>query len=1150
MQDLIVSSGDADAFLITPMMSGFYTSYGSGAKTVVIDPSIVTGSAVAAYSEPWVNITYSGAALYSPDNANKLGKYVATVTIGNASTTYSGGVLCYNLARGWGLSPNTFISTYNGNRIDTTEFPGPNGNWLTSNGGAITGTETVLPSEADQSIFPAGVYYDMTNSTMLHVSAPNNQLTNGALMMLVNNPVNPGEGVVFNGPWYYQNTSKHEQIRKVASDFTVTDGVWSINLYNNTYTAFATTYGSITIEEPPHCNWHDTNNLYTLVVNGDNALCVEGSRYFHTLGHLTADPSVAVYDESGVDGNNYLWKGSSGYILRTAEGSSIINTSQVQPITCIAVPYFPLNGMPHAPFVVSNSGGTLYPMGDIRTQIGVNSLALVGPITAAGRPAVGYGATYFNFNPDVITDSSAVIYRNFYHSSSYSATSKIVSSEDYYCHFHYNEENIEQDTSILTVESYWVGTATIGDPTRSVRGLVKNADSNYEQTTRDGVVQTSAGNITEHIRKWLPNHMEYEAGVAPVIQGYMPLSTTITANMSIVAAAYPYYWTGTQQDQDLDQNCVLVPGPILPYEVDLINPVAPLGSTYIDYCIPMLSGGVNFDDPAHYETAAGWPGGGVTLHGETHYPITGDDCSDQEIDADAYTSIDIGFSLYDEGTQPAPSAMTQPPSEINVTYTITDVASGGGTRKEVTIVATFEGDPTDPKTETGWLDAGVTLIGDWTVPPTGGGCASTSSGASVEYTVRANQTTTTVSHTYQKTSKNEYRTGDGYIHSYGGVMTSQLENADTTFPSLYSGYTGVYCGGLDGAYQHKPSKYISNWDSSWYLNKQTSGGNTEFEYASNRSVTLLSALSGAGITDGSATLTGTLNGGIMSSPALWQVSGCHLINVLERIHPVGTGSDLCYAKYRSFDPVPVDVGSARTIVSRGNAILHRTTQDITITGETPIHTTNAQLENYHSRLPVVSEEQVQPTRLITAGGLSARFTWVDDTSNNEQHRLRIQERLEVDTVNSEATVIAWAVGQPPTTIDTQVEAVIGEAWRDCWFDYDSNCYKASAGFIRTDVGNQKEAIMPVRVIPPDDPALLTVAILSGAQVFNSGAELTTSANNLKINYELESQAVDAVAARSAAHLDTGGRLCSLIYSMTSTSLINSGAVIFNYLPAT
>ena len=115
--------------------------------------------------------------------------------------------------------------------------------------------------------------------------------------------------------------------------------------------------GSVVYTQPPHLNYTDGVKKHTAC--GDNSFLVSGSRYFHTVGHLSGSSAVKVYDESNIDYPSFLFSrdGSYTHLWSSAGlGSTVTSTvagAEVSAITHVATPYYPMNGQPRLPFVFS-----------------------------------------------------------------------------------------------------------------------------------------------------------------------------------------------------------------------------------------------------------------------------------------------------------------------------------------------------------------------------------------------------------------------------------------------------------------------------------------------------------------------------------------------------------------------------------------------------------------------------------------------------------------------------------------------------------------------------------------------------------------------------------------------------------------------------
>lgn len=162
---------------------------------------------------------------------------------------------------------------------------------------------------------------------------------------------------------------------------------------------------TVTYTQPPHNNWGD------FVVNGDNRYVVSGSRYFHTCGTYTSSSyTTPAYDESNTNVPAILYQApptgqspadDNRWRLFSAGSTYRLSSGAVQSVDCVAIPYYPLAGIPHLPAVISNGAIADYSLSNYTNFVSARDPRVV---VASG------GAAYFqqrwSFTPRVFTDST------------------------------------------------------------------------------------------------------------------------------------------------------------------------------------------------------------------------------------------------------------------------------------------------------------------------------------------------------------------------------------------------------------------------------------------------------------------------------------------------------------------------------------------------------------------------------------------------------------------------------------------------------------------------------------------------------------------------------------------------------------------------
>lgn len=260
-----------------------------------------------------------------------------------------------------------------------------------------------------------GVYYFLTTPNggiLTPIIIDNDECPRtGRLMMCVTAVAEPPNPVItFYGPWSINEVvSKYLPLTLAEStpghwengyDYLQSGAtVWAGNIAGESVQAPMAQLSGAVYTQPPHNNWG------AYVVTGDNVYVVSGTRWFHTCGVFSSGAvNTVLYDESNTNTPTLLYQvQDGGWRLYSAGSGYSVDSSAVQRVTCAAIPYYPLAGMPHLPFILNGA-----PAADITVTDGPYSNFVD---ETANGVVIGYGsgASYINqrwsFTPRTFDDA-------------------------------------------------------------------------------------------------------------------------------------------------------------------------------------------------------------------------------------------------------------------------------------------------------------------------------------------------------------------------------------------------------------------------------------------------------------------------------------------------------------------------------------------------------------------------------------------------------------------------------------------------------------------------------------------------------------------------------------------------------------------------
>ena len=298
-------------------------------------------------------------------------------------------------------------------------------------GNPVSGTPS--PDDSAYKFYPAGLYVE--GHVPCLVVEPTCVLKSGGLVTVLTNKLDGSAlsrgCLTINGPWSMPVTDDALPVcmnSRYGDSWTGTDPFGASNLVGTAtvsngvvirHTGYGTRtlrplaldgLGSVVYTQPPHLNYTDGSKIHAAY--GDNSFVVSGSRYFHTIGYLSGAPLVTVYDESNVDYPSFLFYRHGGYTHMWSSagvGSVVMSTvpaAEVTAITHTAIPYYPLNGIPHMPFVFSCPGHR-YAGAELDTYFAEMSAAhVLVDASAASASGLKLDAVY-PFTPRVFTSASS-----------------------------------------------------------------------------------------------------------------------------------------------------------------------------------------------------------------------------------------------------------------------------------------------------------------------------------------------------------------------------------------------------------------------------------------------------------------------------------------------------------------------------------------------------------------------------------------------------------------------------------------------------------------------------------------------------------------------------------------------------------------------
>ena len=913
MRDLIVNPGTSNAFVVTPLSYGFVV-YSYKEPTIAVTPNVTgvtltsqaTATALvdqhspAAYTYRTVvsvsipNIT--GADLEDPSNTVDLYRYTAEITIANSNYSFQGLRDVLDAFR---------ISAVDSNIESALYKPA-----MLTSGGQLVPTIQAGNEQNYYFYTQPGLYYssggNAGGNAVVNLQPPYMQATHSRLAMVVANSLTSEHagGVVFKGPWYLSGHSVHEPVFCVTSTNNGWVGENGVATLNG-----ATLFGgmqltpkqiwaaSVTYTQPPHVNY--TSGGVTYHVHGDNALVVGGNRLFHTVGKLI-DGGIKVYDESDKDYPSFLYKQGSNYVNIWSDGngigSTIISGAQVTSVTHVAFPYIPLNGMPHVPFVFSCGEDDAIGVGDVTLDDGANRYTIFNDRDKRGvRLWSKYSYTpQVYYDPDDDLDEVQNPYRYIAYSGAFIISSGALLESSHRYSYHSNTSNRTElpnkEQEIIDIDCtkklkrYTEGGATVCE---GIPSDITITESTYRYKTVDGGVTVDSGAVITGKRvEWL--------------QCPQPVYVSATYSFRFPKEAF---CDGAMSEDPYTGNSSWVPDPVdntahgtwtgvgmqcdgQPYTITYTGAHPGRTAVLYDAC-NQKRWAVDL-----YASHTFLPLDGSPATAVTYIVAPYDESDPSKGNYSTRTTLTARLSGGESRVTPGTTTpLAQDISEIALTYT---AISGG----DIEITATYRASTT---TAVGAYPGPVTLVHTWDDPKDPNNCDK-SGQASIDVTIQAKtiQAYESIDSQTKLTYSGGFITSSFYRQAYDIPDTSiELEAANPVFPSLYSGYRGVYVGGLDGTadygfYRNSDNREV--WSQHLFSHHASSGA----VVGHSNNIYSRSYISGGKLSEDLAgspppTFNATISGGVVTpdDPSIWDTGAFDTpVAAVVNTRPIGTEKDL------------------------------------------------------------------------------------------------------------------------------------------------------------------------------------------------------------------------------------------------------------------